>query len=542
MADDDNNRDEGFTEEQLKKVLEDLIKVIKQSAKVEKDVIEARKKKNIEQIREQGRIVEQHIEHRRAMKLFDDQLNFVTQSMTGGMGVVGALLGITRQADDLADSFNIMIVAQEDLRRAVAEWEAELAKKNAGQPNNANSAEEDVQKAKERFQKSNQPFEGNERLKKIAENSAKAKGFFKKHALGIVLGASAFAGILMVLKKAFDASPMFQQMIKLLKFGFMLVLRPIGDFFGFLLRPIVIMLLRRFILPFYQKYLPLMIQMGNDIGEILTKWKTPWDNLESNMTFTPRDDDPLFGTDGAITKWARELDDFDWEQWNTSITDGLGNLFPNVPSAFGENFDSNLQGLKDSWDSILNQFSIMGSNSKNWIKNKWDDLLGWFNSIAADVDLGGTAQKAWNRFTTLMTAIFDSIVSVLISIPSKIWSKITGLADTVGSIFGGIITALLNAVESVLPWVLKDGFKMWRADIGMAKGGTITEPIMGIGRSGKTYSFGENGSETVTPNGQGGAQVVINIQNMSGDRNDVERLRRVILEVLQSSSSNRVRV
>jgi SLT domain-containing protein len=38
---------------------------------------------------------------------------------------------------------------------------------------------------------------------------------------------------------------------------------------------------------------------------------------------------------------------------------------------------------------------------------------------------------------------------------------------------------------------------------GYAKGGVITEPIIGVGRSGKRYSFGEEGDETVTP-GRGG--------------------------------------
>lgn len=41
----------------------------------------------------------------------------------------------------------------------------------------------------------------------------------------------------------------------------------------------------------------------------------------------------------------------------------------------------------------------------------------------------------------------------------------------------------------------------------MANGGTIKEPIFGIGASGRTYSFGENGvHETVTPNWRTGAQ------------------------------------
>lgn len=42
--------------------------------------------------------------------------------------------------------------------------------------------------------------------------------------------------------------------------------------------------------------------------------------------------------------------------------------------------------------------------------------------------------------------------------------------------------------------------------IAMANGGVIGEPVMGIGRSGRSYSFGERGPETVTP-GVGGGPV-----------------------------------
>jgi hypothetical protein len=87
----------------------------------------------------------------------------------------------------------------------------------------------------------------------------------KGAALG--MGAGAAAGGMMLGKAIIDSSPMFQQMLKLLNFGVMMVLRPIGDFFGFFMRPILIALLQKFIIPFYQTYLPVMQKLGTDIGE-----------------------------------------------------------------------------------------------------------------------------------------------------------------------------------------------------------------------------------------------------------------------------------
>jgi hypothetical protein len=87
---------------------------------------------------------------------------------------------------------------------------------------------------------------------------------------GMLMAGGALAGVA-ILKKAIslgiESSPMMQQMLKLWKFGIMMIFRPIGDFFGFFLRPIFVMLLRKFIIPFYQEYLPLMQTMGHDIGE-----------------------------------------------------------------------------------------------------------------------------------------------------------------------------------------------------------------------------------------------------------------------------------
>lgn len=87
---------------------------------------------------------------------------------------------------------------------------------------------------------------------------------------GMLMAGGALMGV-GIMKKAIslgiESSPMMQQMLKLWKFGIMMIFRPIGDFFGFFLRPIFVMLLRKFIIPFYQEYLPLMQTMGMDLGE-----------------------------------------------------------------------------------------------------------------------------------------------------------------------------------------------------------------------------------------------------------------------------------
>ena len=93
-----------------------------------------------------------------------------------------------------------------------------------------------------------------------------------KIAGGIGMGAMAGGAIVKKgMQALIESSPMLKQMMKMLNFGGMMILRPLGDFFGFFLRPIFIMLLRKFIIPFYQTYLPMMQQMGHDMGERVVK-------------------------------------------------------------------------------------------------------------------------------------------------------------------------------------------------------------------------------------------------------------------------------
>jgi hypothetical protein len=55
--------------------------------------------------------------------------------------------------------------------------------------------------------------------------------------------------------------------------------------------------------------------------------------------------------------------------------------------------------------------------------------------------------------------------------------------------------------------------------LGFANGGVINEPIWGVGKSGRRYTFGERGPETVTPGvgGPGGFQFTVNVH---GDVSD----------------------
>jgi len=114
-----------------------------------------------------------------------------------------------------------------------------------------------------------------------------AKEFFGKHKMGMMIGAGSAGVLIGIFKKALDVSPMFQAIKKLLNFGIMMVLRPIGDFVGFLLRPIMVWMLRKLIIPFYTTFLPLAQQWGTDIGNLVVgffEWVATFANITDKKT------------------------------------------------------------------------------------------------------------------------------------------------------------------------------------------------------------------------------------------------------------------
>jgi hypothetical protein len=101
----------------------------------------------------------------------------------------------------------------------------------------------------------------------------------KKNILHLGAIALGTAGLLTATKKLIDivkeSSPMLNNIFKLLNYSILLIFRPIGDFIGFLLRPVIILLLRKFIIPWFKDVYPVMKKLGTTIGNVLTAVPAP---------------------------------------------------------------------------------------------------------------------------------------------------------------------------------------------------------------------------------------------------------------------------
>ena len=522
--------------EKLNKNLEDFTKTAKTgttSSKVDHDKIH---KQNMERQRS-------YFENVEAMKRLSQELKGGTNSMKMFTGLItkGATAGLVFQK--LTGSIEGYITQNEKYKDAHAELQ-ELIKKYG-------SIGDDQGKGKdERWSKASpedraRGAELREQTKgksgdKLADQLGGAKEFFSRHKMGMMIGAGSAGILLKVLKMAFDASPMFQQIQKLLKFGIMMVLRPIGDFFGFIMRPIMIMLLRKFIIPWYTKMYPQMMKWGTEIGTKLAgalgaladgdvggAFAALWGDVDwgdlvwkvLKLVITPiAIGDLIFGVMGegdnsgfnamgqAIKKWYEEGIASITPQWNEYWTD--------VKKWFGDGLDS----ITAQWNTIF--YSILG-----WLGVGLTKVTSSWNSMFDKVKdwIGDGLKGITNNWSDMFWVVYH-------------WLK--GGLEGIGTSFmnlGGLIT---GAIENAANLDLNGN-----GTIGMADGGQINEHILGIGKSGQIYEFGERGSETVTPNSGGGSGgITINIQNMSASQQDLNNLRQTILDVVQEANSRRGRI
>ena len=339
--------------------------------------------------------------------------------------------------------------------------------------------------------------------------NSKWNKMFGGHGKGaaIGMGAGALAGGMALGKMIIDSSPMFQQMLKLLNFGIMMVLRPIGDFFGFMMRPIMIMLLRKFIIPFYQQYLPIMQEMGMYIGDIIAP-------VLQNI---------LIGI-GGIMKIIYGLSPLALIAGQTKeyIQGGLADLATALGSTI--NVAETQPAIRDA-TAIVSAINGQTTETSSKFSLLASQLAALTNSPKNDAIRTSQAKLAQdiNKWTQFMSPHLKQ--EGLQKIGTKTTSAQLKIAE-------GHMTA-----QEAMGWFAQEMFKGGINK--MAHGGTINEPILGVGQSGQRYSFGERGSETVIPNGgSGGSNITINVYGDVDDRT-MNTFEAKVLEVLNKSNSRR---
>lgn len=306
--------------------------------------------------------------------------------------------------------------------------------------------------------------------------------------------------VAMFAKKLFQSSPMLQQMMKLFNFGIMMILRPIGDFLGFMLRPILLMLMRKFIIPFYKDALPKMQELGDMVGQ----------------TLVPIIENIALGI-GAFSAMIYNLLTLQWTKASEefvklqTIMDGTVETQETAPQVLAAG-----EAIKGAIESAS------ATNTK-----EYQETVDALNALRnAPASKQGTAtmtelSKQISAWTNQMAPLLKK--DGLMKVGRETTQAMTAVAEG---------QTLEDAMYQFAKSMFKGGINTY------AEGGIINEPVVGVGKSGKGYLLGEAGAERVTPIGGSGGSVTINVY---GDVNDkaINEFERKVLEVLNKSNTRR---
>ena len=242
---------------------------------------------------------------------------------------------------------------------------------------------------------------------------------------GIALGV---VGLVSLVKKItsliVDSSPMLKQVLKIFNTAIMFIFRPIGDFIGFFLRPMMIFFLTTIALPFYKDAMPALRKLGNLLGTGLLKGLTK-------------------GAEGKPGKSAWE-EGFGIEDW-------------------GANFAVNMGVVLGFIAEYIDAIKIVGS--------EFIVIAGWIMEY-----FGKKKEDVEKNIQTILTTI-ENISTKL----SGYWTTIQTTITTISTGIAGVKTTVTNTITSITTTIdsIKAKFSTVQGTIDVIWG-LITSPIFGV--------------------------------------------------------------
>jgi len=560
-------------------------------------LVRLRHKLNMQQEKEHGAQVRRNINLRHNMDNFNDALNNVKKAITGGAGFQSAIGTTVSKMARMTRSYQELELANKKRTDTAEQLQLKTdtvnnlqgsddkeAKKNADDA--LKIAQSAHQSAEEGVLAATKPAQGTQGMfKPMFEKLSKLGDFLGKKAVPIGIGIGV-AGIFMsIIVKALSASPLFASMMKMMKFMVTLILMPIGTFFGALLRPILIMLLRKFIVPMFSKWMPKMLLLGTALGKWITEL-TPAKIAEALKDFitgkTPgglgdKDGDGILDGDdddnapnpyNFLTendKWWEEekrRKEADYKAGNVGLFDAAGE----TPESDIDNPDeTSTNGTSVEWDMSGENPMFNGKTPPLPEEPDWEAIekeSGMYpvdqekkdRKEAADALAKEERERAQNEQNQIMK---DSVttggiitealepIAQYVENPRFIGTAMEGKLSSITN--AGISEGAYEAANAPKGHVSSSNYSQATKDLLARAGGVAAaNGFDGMVNSPTLFLAGESGSEhvRVTPNGSGGGSggITVNIGTMNGSDNDLRKLKKTILEVIQESSANRGRL
>ena len=263
----------------------------------------------------------------------------------------------------------------------------------------------------------------------------------KLAAIGV--GISVGVGLIrQVWKMMVQASPMLQSMLKLFQVGIMFILRPIGDFIGFLLRPMMIYLLRNVFLPWYRTMAPIMRMWGAQLGTGLVNFiKNPFGTLIGWIegTFVGKLIGILVPIVGIVYVAGKI-----WDAIKALDID-LGAIATGVSSKVKEFFDSISDTLTGWWYSTMDRFTSFTDLLSNGLTNVVTKISGAWEIFSIFFvgglgNIGALIGGSWNAFTSWISSSLGTVGETL----KGAWNSFISFFQSIGNIWGLIGSAWEN--------------------------------------------------------------------------------------------------
>lgn len=618
----------------------------------------------LQEEKEHGEQVRRNIQLRQMHENFTAGYNHLKKALFGGFGFQAAIGTTVKKMAGMTRNFNELQVANAKLKDSsdkvnkatgkslaaynMPDWREDKDQKIKHADMELNFAMQDKVRAQTGVDTAKDMAKGTQgKMKPIFEKLGKLGEFLGKKAVPIGIGIGV-AGILMsVIVKAFSASPLFGAMMKLMKFMVQLILMPIGTFFGALLRPILIMLLRKFIIPFYSQAMPAWMALGTQLGDWMVTL-TPagiaaalkellqptnpatLDEIEKNEEIRETTNQAV------LDEFSNDPLGFIWKLFNLPTVDNVlppstaaeqekteEDIFvpkedplhsdnlptgdPNDTRTFEEKFNDGLKDLVPTGGTLsFDKSSSSSTNNNTW--GNGEGLPEYVNPVTPktteltenqkDMQLMMNDPQAWQAKQDKIKAdkkkaqqekwmleaeekalkqkqqeenqkrISESLKKPNIrNIDQVIADQAARNAqqetvNTSNPRFAGTpseekLSRSLNAGANVGEAMKKNasrGHTMGSSKAGSdilreywaSRGVTMAaEGFDGMVNSPTMFMAGEAGAEhvKVTPSGQGGGgNITVNIQNMNGSDDDLRKLKKTILEVIQQSANNRGRI
>ena len=200
----------------------------------------------------------------RLSKLINKRMGSMVNAYDGIFKQLGSKTGLGEGLKMLTGRFNEIRKATENLVEAELRIVNEIRSKGTNAKTSQLEEARDIEKKKLDRLTSN-----NQRLKDMGTRLTKIAEFMEKHQGKLIIGAAAISILTGIISKALNVAPLFQAMMKLMQFAFTMVLMPIGTFFGAVIKPMVIGLVKK-LAPEFGKWMDTSMAIGNALGMFLT--------------------------------------------------------------------------------------------------------------------------------------------------------------------------------------------------------------------------------------------------------------------------------